>query len=407
MNKNNNIIFFELPWSTYLLTFAQAINLTCAVIAVTIAALVGTKLAATPALGTIPYGIQFASVMLCTYPASMLMRKFGRRTVFLVAAVFLICSGVIGYCAVQKGNFLLLVAAHGVLGIYIACANFYRFAAVDNLSSNIKAKAISLVVAGGVLAAIIGPIIASSLRNIAGFVDFSLCYASFCVLGLLSLVLMLLWKSPEVTIVNVVDKKPVIDEKPRRWNFDISIAIFCAAGGYFMMNLLMIQASLVMKDICSFGATSRAIQMHVLAMFVPSFFTGSIITKIGLKQTIVLGFMLLIGATVYGVMPIQYNYIFIGLILVGLGWNFVYVGGGVLLAQNVSEQARHRWQGINDTIIAGCATLGAFLPAPLLAGLGWNASNMLVLPLCLVGIFLCWKILIGAGNDREAGFGAR
>ncbi|KAB7629123.1 MFS transporter, partial [Verminephrobacter sp. Larva24] len=140
----------RLPWSIYLLTLAQAFNLTAAVISVTIAALVGAKLAATAALGTIPYGIQFAAVMLFTYPASMLMRRHGRRIVFSLGAVFLISAGLLGYSAVTQESFLLLIVAHGLLGIYIACANFYRFAAVDDLPPEAKARAISWVVAGGV-----------------------------------------------------------------------------------------------------------------------------------------------------------------------------------------------------------------------------------------------------------------
>ena len=224
----------DFPGATWLLTLAQAINLTCAVIAVTIAALVGTKLASTPALGTIPYGAQFASVMLCTYPASMLMRRFGRRVVFSVAALFLILAGICGFLAVQAGSFTGLILTHALLGTYIACANFYRFAAVDNLDVKIKPKAISLVVAGGVLAAIVGPILAGLLRSVSGFADFSLCYAAFCVLGVLTLVLMAFWK-PGVS-VNVA---PVQEEaKPfnASWNWPILVAIFCSAGGYFMMT---------------------------------------------------------------------------------------------------------------------------------------------------------------------------
>jgi MFS family permease len=383
----------RLPWPTYLLTLAQALNLTVAVISVTITALVGTKLAATAALGTIPYGVQFAAVMLFTYPASMLMRRHGRRIIFSVGAIFLTVAGVAGYIAVSKGSFSLLIAAHGLLGVYIACANFYRFAAVDNLPSAIKPRAISLVVAGGVLAAIMGPAIASSLRSVVGYVDFSLCYAAFSVLGMVTLLLMMIWSPSKITTVHEATPIPVSAIKSRRWNIVIIVAILSSAGGYFMMNLLMVQASLVMKDICSFDLSSRAIQVHVLAMFAPSFFTGSLIAALGLRQTLILGFALLIGAAGFGMMRLSYDIVFIGLILLGLGWNLVYVGGGALLTQNVSEQERHRWQGINDTLIAGCATLGAFLPAPLLAGLGWNGSNMMVFPLCLAGIFLCWKAI--------------
>jgi predicted MFS family arabinose efflux permease len=386
-------LLHDLPRATYLLSLAQALNLTCAVISVTIAALVGSHLAETPALGTVPYGAQFASVMLCTFPVSMLMRRHGRRVIFSFGAVMLIIAGIVGYMAVVRSSFAWLIASHVALGIYIACANFYRFAAVDNVELAAKPRAISLVVAGGVLAAVAGPAIANSLRVVPGFADFSLCYAAFCLLGVATLLLMAVWRPQEASSV----AQPLVNTPARRAPLGIRrsilVAIFCSASGYFLMNLLMVQASLVMKDICSFSATSFAIEVHVLSMFAPSFLTGSIIARIGLQRTLIAGFLLISAAMVFGTLDVRYEFIFVALILLGLGWNLTYVGGGALLAQSVEERDRHRWQGINDTVIAACATLGAFLPAPMLTGLGWNWSNMLLAPICLLGIILCAKVL--------------
>lgn len=379
----------DLPRATYLLTLAQALNLTCAVISVTIAALVGSHLAATPALGTIPYGAQFASVMLCTFPASILMRRYGRRKIFSFGAFMLIIAGVVGYMAVVKSSFAWLIASHVALGIYIACANFYRFAAVDNVAPAAKPRAISLVVAGGVIAAVVGPAIANSLRAVPGFTDFSLCYAAFCLLGLGTILLMSVWRPKEAIPV----ERPLINIPARRAPLGVSmsilVAIFCSASGYFLMNLLMVQASLVMKDICSFSATSFAIEVHVLSMFAPSFITGSVIARFGAQRILIAGFLLISAAMAFGTLDVRYEFIFVALTLLGLGWNLTYVGGGALLAQSVDDRDRHRWQGINDTAIAACATLGAFLPAPMLTGLGWNWSNIALAPICLLGIVLC------------------
>lgn len=393
MKKQVSRFLPDLPRATYLLTIAQALNLTCAVISVTIAALVGSHLAETPALGTVPYGAQFASVMLCTLPASMLMRRYGRRVIFSFGAVMLILAGIVGYFAVVRMSFAWLISSHTLLGIYIACANFYRFAAVDNVESSTKPQAISLVVSGGVLAAIIGPTLATYLRVVPGFVDFSLCYAVFCVMGVATLALMAVWRSQAASSMPTL-----IENTPELYSsldmrIPILIAIFCAAGGYFLMNLLMVQASLVMKDICSFSAISFAIEVHVLSMFVPSFFTGSIIARIGLQKTLLTGFLLISAAMVVGTLDVRYEYVFGALTLLGLGWNLTYVGGGALLAQSVSEYDRYRWQGINDTVIAACATLGALLPAPMMARLGWNWSNIALFPLCLIGLVLCIKVL--------------
>ncbi|WGG52873.1 MFS transporter [Rugamonas sp. DEMB1] len=383
----------RVPWATYLLTLGQAINLTVAVISVTIAALVGAKLASTAALGTVPYGTQFFAVMLFTYPVSMLMRRYGRRIMFAIGSIFLIIAGMLGYYSIDKGNFSLLILSHALIGIYISCANFYRFAAVDNIAQELKAKAISLIVAGGVLAAIAGPFIASLLRNFDGYKEFSLCYTAFSLFGAFSIALMIIWKPLNPGISLAEKFNPANQIGVRRWNMFVVTAVFSSASGYFMMNLLMVQSSLVMKNICTFDTISRAIQAHVLAMFIPSFFINSLINKIGLRKVLISGFSMLLTAAGLGMLDVNYNIFPISLILVGLGWNLVYLGGGTVLVHNVLDQDRHYWQGINDTAIAGCATLGAFLPAPLLAGLGWNGTNIMILPLCLIGMSLCWNTL--------------
>lgn len=383
----------RLPWATYLLSLAQAINLTAAVISVTIAALVGTKFASSPALGTIPYGMQFAAVLVFTYPASMAMHRYGRRAVFRFGTVAMMAAGALGYVAVSEASFVLLAGAHALLGVYIACANFYRFAAVDDISGPLKAKGISTVVAGGVLAAVAGPFIAESFRIVPGQAEFAWCYGAITVLGILNLLLLQFWRPPAAVPTPVASPRAPAVSPVAEQGIAIAAAILASAGGYFVMNLLMVQASLVMRDLCSFDAASRAIQAHVLAMFAPSFVTGSLIARVGLRQVLLLGFTLLAAAAVLGATQTSYEWMFVGLVLLGLGWNFAYVGGGALLAERVPDAVRHRWQGVNDLSIAACATLGAFLPAPLLAGLGWVGSNLLTLLVCAAGAALCWYAL--------------
>jgi len=384
----------RLPWATYLLVLGQALNLTAAVLSVTMAALVGAKLAPSLAWGTVPYGAQFAAVMIFTYPAAMFMRRYGRRWGFRIGAFALILAGAVGYRAVSSGEFALLIVAHALLGAYIACANFYRFAAVDRLDGVLKARAISLVVSGGVLAAVIGPLLASTLRVVPGEAEFALCYAVLIVLGLSTLLIMMVWKEGAVASGNETATATSMSIPVERIRYlPIVAAILAAAGGYFIMNLFMVQASLVMKNLCSFDASSRAIQAHVLAMFAPSFITGNLITRLGLRPVLMAGFVLLACSTLIGVMQTSYESIFVGLVLLGLGWNFTYVGGGALLAQSVPQAARHRWQGINDSLIAACATLGAFSPAPLLSILGWSGSNLIGLPLCILVGVVCWRAL--------------
>lgn len=385
-----------LPASTWLLTLAQAVNLTCAVISVTAAALVGSQLAPAPAWGTVPYGAQFASMTLFTYPASMLMRRLGRKPVFALAALGLVACGAVGFMAVEGASFRLLVLAHVLLGMYVACANFYRFAAVDHVPALLRPRAMSLVVAGGMVAAFAGPVIATTLREVSGFNRFSLVYGVMAVLGLLNLLLIGMWR-PE----RMADAAPSMAPSPDlhapvatgAW-----LAIFSSAGGYLVMNLLMVEASLVMRDLCTFAQSSFAIQAHVLAMFAPSFFTGRLLARIGARHVLVLGFALLGASAFCAFLDLRYLHVLAGLVLLGLGWNLAYVGGGALLAQSVPLHARHRWQGLHDTVVAACATVGAFLPAALLAFAGWRASNLFVLAFCALGVGLCGLCLRSQGG---------
>lgn len=375
----------RLPLGTYLLSLAQAVNLTAAVLSVSISAVVGSDLARSAALGTVPYGLQFAAVMLLTYPAAALMRRLGRKTVFFCGAVSLFLAGLAGFHAVTQRQFEWLCVAHFLLGAYIACANFYRFAAVDDLDSALKSKALSFVVAGGVLAAFLGPLLATSLKTVVGFSDFALCYASLCALSVATLVLLLAWQPGATTVPALArtDAPPpassAVPPMPAMPPMAPAVvAIVASAWGYFAMNLMMVQAALVMRGICSFDESSNAIQAHVLAMFAPSFVTGSLIARFGTLRILHAGYAMLALSCLGGWLFLDYGSIFIGLILLGVGWNFTYVGGGALLAQSVPAARAHRWQGINDTTIALCATMGAFTPAPMLDRLGWHLTNQIV-----------------------------
>jgi MFS family permease len=198
MKNTNN---YQLPLSTYLLSLAQTINLTMAVLSVSMSALVGLKLAPNLSLGTMPYGLQFAAVMLCTYLASMLMQKKGRAFAFYIACCFLFAAGICGYFAVSLHNFYLLCLAHILLGVYISCANFYRFAATDGLNHDLKAKAISFVVLGGVLAAVLGPFLAQILKNVANMTEFSLCYAVMSFFAILNMLVIFFWQKWPSTLL--------------------------------------------------------------------------------------------------------------------------------------------------------------------------------------------------------------
>ncbi|MFK0344461.1 MULTISPECIES: MFS transporter [unclassified Pseudomonas] len=374
-----------LPRRTYLYFTAQSINLTTAVMSVTMAAIVGAALAPAATWSTVPYGFQFLCLMLATYPVSRLMSRIGRKRAFMLGSIPLAVSGISGYLAVQYQHFPTLVISHSALGIYIAFANFNRFAATDNLAQNLKPKALSLVVAGGVIAAVVGPALTEWLRDVGGYPLFSLCYAAFVGLAVMSLLTAACLPGDTGTASNDRAAKPA-GTTAEPLSPVVAVAMAVAALGYGIMNLLMIQASMHMKYMHEdFSDVRLAIQWHVIAMFAPSFFTGAIIHKLGIRATICLGLGLLIGCTAMNMWSHSYAMMTLSLIALGLGWNLTYVGGGALLAQTLQNSpAAMQMQGKNDLAIAVFATIGAFSPSLLLGTVGWDGTNAICMALCIV-----------------------
>lgn len=377
----------RLPYKTYLYFLAQSINLTTAVMSVTMAALVGGSLAPEPWLSTVPYGFQFLFVMLFTLPASRLMATLGRKKSFLLATLPLAASGLVGYWAIEMKQFPWLVASHALLGVYIAFANFNRFAASDGLSASLKPRAISLVVAGGVIAAVLGPLLIRSLKSSSFAPEFAACYAAFTALALVSLILNLLIKDvppPPKTSARQSSHGQTLGLVLR--NKDLAIAICIAAIGYGIMNLLMIQASLHMAQLhVHFSDISTAIQWHVLAMFAPSFFTGRLIQKFGLKTIALSGISLLLLSSGINLIAQGYTALSLSLLILGLGWNFTYIGGSALLTDSLDGKPYFlAVQGLNDLGVSILATLGAFAPAFLFSFMGWNGTNLLSGLICLL-----------------------
>ncbi|MFF7707971.1 MFS transporter [Pseudomonas sp. NPDC007930] len=394
----------RLPLRTWLYFSAQSINLTTAVMSVTMAAAVGAALAPAVGWATVPYGVQFLAMLLVTYPAAAVMRRVGRRAGFLLGAAALAVAGVCGYLAVGRASFPGLILSHGALGVYIAFANYNRFAATDGLPAPLRPRALSLVVAGGVVAAVAGPLLVQGLRVVAGEVDFALCYLAF--IGLAAGAALIAWRLPAnpVAPASSGDTGGTFAQAPSARVYG---TILLAALGYGVMNLLMVQASLQMAhQHQGFEQVRLAIQWHVLAMFVPSFFAGRLIQRFGSQAIASAGLVLLMATALLNLLAQGYEAMAAALVLLGIGWNFTYVGGGALLAGMFPEGIGHRWQGINDTTIGLFAAAGAFLPSLLMAQVGWWHTNLgcvviIAAVLLARGIGQC-RVLIRAIRQPQA-----
>ncbi|MBJ7537412.1 MFS transporter [Marinomonas transparens] len=396
-----------IPKYIYLYFLCQSINLTAAVISVAVAAVVGNLIAPNESWATLPYGMQFLFILLATYPVSILMEKKGRKFGFVVGAIGLAGAGISGYLAVLQNSFWLLLLAHSLLGCFVACANYYRFAAVDNLTGKVKSKAVSFVIAGGLVAGIIGPFISSSLRDIEGFPLFSLCYGVLILLALLNL--LLIQFLPKETLIKAHKKQGVdVVNARRRLSESASpmllFTIVSVALSFGIMNLVMVQSSLKMHHMhVMFDHSAMAIQWHVIAMFAPSFVSGYLITKFGHQKVIGTGLLLFLVTFLVNVLDDSYSSIVVSLIFLGLAWNLAYVGGSAYIAVLLegNEDAK-RLQGAGDTGIAILAMLGAMLPAVLMSLIGWQGTNLFAIGL-VVSCLVAQLFLLGRNQRKSQG----
>ena len=380
----------QLPRYVYYLLVAQAFNLVAAVLSVTVSAIVGLKLAPTQALATIPYGLQFLAMLLTTFIFSFLMKKLGRHIVFQFGCICLFFAGVLGYLALQREQFDLLCLSHFSLGLFISTANFYRFAASDRLAPDLIPKATAMVISGGVVAAVIAPMLAIQFQQLQGLPDFTAIYCIFSVLALLLSPILYLWNRKFKLQQAQQGVTDLIPRAKLPVNL-IAAAMISGAFAYYVMNVMMIMSSLQLKQHHSFHYASISIQLHVLAMFIPSFFVSKLIQRWGINRTIYTGFILQMLSSLIPMLGQKGIYMNVALIVLGVGWNFAYSGASTLLA-GLNEQQKHRVQGLNETMIALCATLGAFLPAPILTQLGWMNANLLALVLS-AAIFVIFIVL--------------
>ncbi|MEO8441120.1 MAG: MFS transporter [Betaproteobacteria bacterium] len=373
-----------------LLSACQGLLLTNNSILVATNGLAGYALAADKALATLPVTAYIVGAALTTMPASLLMRRIGRRAGFTLGAI----SGVIGaltcaYAAFHH-EFWLLCAGALVLGAYNATGQYYRFAAADTASAGFKSRAISLVLAGGIAGGILGPETSKLTKDLVSHAVFTGSYLSLAGFCLLAIGLFSLIKIPPLTAAEQNDAgRPltVIVCQPA-----FIVAVTSAVVGYGVMNLLMTATPLAMSaSRLPFSDAAFVIQGHVIAMFAPSFFTGSLIRRFGVFNIMLTGVALSLGCVAVALSGLDVAHFWIALVLLGIGWNFMFIGGTTLLTECHTPAERGKAQGVNDLAIF-ITMAGTSLSSGLLFTLqGWALMNKLAVPfLLLAGVAMMW-----------------
>ncbi len=360
---------------------------------ITTGGLVGKSLATDPGLATLPISAFVIGTMLTALPASMYMKWVGRKLGFLTGICFGAASAFIGLYAIYLQDFWLFAGGMMLTGSYQAFAMLYRFAAADLASPEFKAKAISWVTIGGLASGVLGPFIIIGTKDLLAPVTFGGCYLAASLLAAISGISLLMLDRPDGEKEDHPEPaRPLLTilRQPR-----LIVAVVCAMMSYGMMNLVMTATPLAMVA-CGFSVETAAfvIQWHVIAMYAPSFFTGSLINRFGAERIITLGLALLGCAGVSALMGLHLANFAVGLILLGVGWNFSFIGATAMLTGHYRPSEKNMVQGINDFCVFATVALASLSSGKLLHLVGWNAVNYALYPMIGVAlILLAWSAI--------------
>jgi MFS family permease len=356
--------------------------------------LVGAMLAENAALATVPISMTVAGSMLAAPLMSALMGRFGRRPGFLLAALTGALGAALAVHAIEVKSFALFCASAALTGIYMSGHNFYRFAAADLASEDFRPKAISWVMAGGLVAALLGPELVIWFQDAMEPVPFAGAYRAVILLNIVGALPILLLDIPKPR------RRRRGERAGRPWGEILSdrrvvVAMLCAMVSYALMNLVMTSTPLAMIA-CGFITDDAAgvVRLHVLAMYAPSFFTGPLIARFGAPRIIAIGLTCLAVASGIALAGIEIENFTAALVMLGIGWNFGFIGATTMLTMAHLPEERARVQGLNDFLVMGLVTIASFSSGALMAGLGWEAVNLAMLPfLTLAGAALVWLTL--------------
>ncbi|MGI9436484.1 MAG: MFS transporter [Geminicoccaceae bacterium] len=376
-------------WNVLLLAVCQALLATGNAVVITTSALVG-QILGPEGLATLPLFLQFVAVMAIALPASFLMKRIGRRPGFAVGACFAIGAGLMGWVAILIGSFWLFCLASAGYGVFMGFGMYYRFAAADVAEPAFRPRAISYVLAGGVVAAIAGPELAKATAELFAPALFAGCFAAIAVLG-----------AATVLVLSFVTIPPPGEEERSGRGRPLSAivrqpAFLVALGGAALAQgamVLVMTATPLAMALCghAFNDTAFVIQWHVLGMFAPSFFTGHLIGRFGTLNIMVAGAGLMLaclGVALSGVEIVQF---WAALVLLGVGWNFMFIGGTTLLTTTYSPPEKAKVQALNDLLTFATAALASLCSGILHHLIGWQAVSLsMILPLLAMMAAIFW-----------------
>ncbi len=361
--------------------------------------LAGLSLAENPCFATLPISMIILGSVFAATPMSAFMQKYGRRAGFMLGTGFGAIGATISAYGLYTQSFTVFIAGSLFTGVYMSCQGFYRFAAADTSTAEFRPKAISYVLAGGLAAAIIGPQLVKATSNVM-VIPFLGAYLTVIAINLVGSLMFLFLNIPTPPAPS--EGAPAGRSRMELLKTPvIAVAIICAMVSYALMNLAMTSTPLAVVG-CGFEQDNAAdiVSMHVLAMYIPSFFTGHLIARFGPVKIISLGLVILGGAGATAMTGVELENFYVSLILLGVGWNFGYIGATSMLASSYEPEERGRIQGLNDMLVFGGVVVASLASGGLMncsggdAQEGWQAVNLAMIPfLALAGGALIWLVM--------------
>ncbi|MGS0692487.1 MFS transporter [Shewanella sp. 30m-9] len=385
-----------MPFNVWILMLAQAFAMSATPMMMLLGGLIGAEIAPSPELATLPIASMVIGLALSVLPVSKLMQCFGRKPVFICGALVAAMSGLLAALATSQHNFILFCLSGTLLGAAGAVVQQYRFAAMESVSEVMAAKAASRVLLGGLAAAVIGPELAVWGTTVwqQAYVGAFLCLT---VVSLIAALILSFYREPKLeqaleNKTEKVDARPLMNILSQS---QIWVAIAGATLGYAMMSFVMTATPLHMHHVehHSLADTKWVIQSHIIAMYLPSLFSGILIARLGVSKMMLLGLCAYLITIVTAIMGRDLLNYWAALVLLGIGWNFLFVAGTALLPRCYSKSERYKVQAFNDTFVFGAQALASLSAGLVIHKLGWSVLLVSCLPLiaALLVLIAWWK----------------
>ena len=366
------------------LAAAQALTGANSAVIFATGSIVGATLAPDVSFATVPISVYVVGLAFGTLPTGAISRAYGRRAAFVIGTGCGVLTGLLAAFAILRGSFGLFCAATFLGGLYGAVSQSYRFAAADGASAAYRPKAVSWVMAGGVFAGVLGPQLVQWTMDVWPPYLFAFSFAAQAAVALIAMAVVAGVDAPKPAAADLGGGRPLfaIARQPR-----FVAAAICGVVSYSMMNLVMTSAPLAMK-MCglSLSDSNFGIQWHIVAMYGPSFFTGALIARFGAPRIVAIGLALEAAAAGIGLSGVSALHFWLVLVVLGVGWNFGFIGASALVLETHRPQERNKVQAFNDFLVFGVMALGSFSSGQLLASYGWSAVNLVVFPPVLLGL---------------------